>query len=64
MVSDNDDITSTSTTNSNSNQEFKSTNSQQQHPRSGKTTRSGLFTGGIFTRVRKFYLCQFDRKII
>ncbi len=48
MVSDNDDVIST---NSNYNQEFKSGN-QQQHAKSTKTTRSGLFTSSIFTRVR------------
>jgi hypothetical protein len=58
MVSDNDDVISPINSNSNYNQELKSTNSQpQQHTRSSKTTRSGLFTGSIFTRVRE----QFDR---
>jgi hypothetical protein len=48
MVSDNDDVISNSTT---YNSELKSTNSQP-HSRSSKPTRSGLFTGSIFTRVR------------
>jgi len=52
MLSDNDDVISPNNSNSNYNQELKTTNSQQ-HTRSGKTTRSGLFTGGIFTRVRE-----------
>jgi hypothetical protein len=55
MVSDNDDVTSPINSTSTYNQELKSTNSQQ-HTRSAKTTRSGLFTGSIFTRVRKIYM--------
>ena len=50
MVSDNDDLISPTHSNSNHNQELKSNNSQQ-HTRSGKTSRSGLFTSSIFTRV-------------
>jgi hypothetical protein len=47
MVSDNDDVISPIHSNSNS------TNSQQHPTRTNKPTRSGLFTGSIFTRVRK-----------
>ncbi|CAF3304826.1 unnamed protein product [Rotaria socialis] len=53
MVQDNDDVIPINILNSNYNQELKSANAQQ-HSRSGKTTRSGLFTGSIFTRVRKY----------
>ena len=48
MVSDNDDVIPNGTT---YNSELKSTNSQP-NSRSSKPTRSGLFTGSIFTRVR------------
>ncbi|CAF3831129.1 unnamed protein product [Adineta steineri] len=59
MVSDNDDVISN---NSNYNQEFKSGYLQQQHVKSSKTTRSGLFTSSIFTREKKtnFFNIMFD----
>ncbi|CAF2156418.1 unnamed protein product [Rotaria magnacalcarata] len=53
MVQDNDDVIPINILNSNCNQELRSVNAQQ-HSRSGKTARSGLFTGSIFTRVRKY----------
>lgn len=60
MVSDNDDVISPIHSNSNHNSELKSTNSQQHHSRTNKTTRSGLFTGSIFARVRE----QLDQNIL
>lgn len=53
MVPDNDDVVPINIINSTYNQELKSTNVQH-HTRSGKTSRSGLFAGSIFTRVRKY----------
>ena len=51
---DNDDAIPNNLANSYHNQDVKSTNpSQQQQARTGKATRSGLFTGSIFTRVSK-----------
>ncbi|CAF4620245.1 unnamed protein product, partial [Rotaria magnacalcarata] len=57
MVQDNDDVIPINILNSNCNQELRSVNAQQ-HSRSGKTARSGLFTGSIFTRKPDFLLLE------
>lgn len=54
MVQDNDDVIPINISNSNYNQELKA--SSAQNTRSSKTSRSGLFTGSIFTRVRNIYI--------